>query len=79
MKKRSNAYWGTRANERMAEYHKDSNQVINKINAAYDKAIREINQDINNIFYQFTRSGDLTLDQTKRMLNQKIPNPLPGI
>jgi SPP1 gp7 family putative phage head morphogenesis protein len=60
----------------MESYHKDSNEVIHKINAAYDEAIKEINQDINNIFYQFTRSGDLTLDQTKRMLNQKIPNPL---
>lgn len=74
--KKSNSYWEKRANERMAQYHKDSNEVIHKINAAYDKAINEINQDINSIFYQFARSGELDLDQTKRLLNQKIPNPL---
>jgi len=76
VKKRSNSYWESRAGERMASYHKDSNEIIYKINAAYDKAIQEINRDIENIFYQFARSGELTLEQTKRLLNQKIPNPL---
>lgn len=60
----------------MQSYHKDSDKIIYKINAAYDKAIQDINQDINSIFYQFAKSGDLTLEQTKRLLNQKIPNPL---
>lgn len=76
MKNKRNSYWESRANSRIQTYHKDSNEVINRINNAYDKAIKEINQDINNMFYQFVKSSELTDEQAKKLLNQKIPNPL---
>jgi len=43
--KKNNSYWNDRANLRMASYHKDSDETINKINNAYDKAIKDINEE----------------------------------
>lgn len=76
MKNRSNSYWKNRANERMAEYHRNSDATINKINAVYDKAIKDINEDINNIFYNFIKSNELSDKEARKLLNSKIPNPI---
>lgn len=73
---KSNIYWKNRANERMAEYHRNSDTTINKINAAYDKAIKDINEDINNIFYNFIKSNELSDKEARKLLNSKIPNPI---
>lgn len=73
---KKNSYWIERSNARMEEYQRNATDVINKINSNYDKAIQDINQDIRNIFYQYAKSGDLTLEQTKKLLNKRIPNPL---
>lgn len=70
---KSNTYWKNRANERMAEYHRNSDTTINKINAAYDKAIKDINEDIINIFYKYKLDGGLSDKETKKLLNSKIP------
>ncbi|MDU5106522.1 minor capsid protein [Clostridium sp.] len=72
MKNRSNVYWNNRANERMAEYHRNSDTTINKINAAYDKAIKDINEDINNIFYKYKLDSQLSEKEVKQLLNSKI-------
>lgn len=60
----------------MAVYHKDSDETILKINAAYDKAIKDINGDINNIFLNFKIGGGLKDKDAKRLLNSSIPNPI---
>lgn len=73
MKNRSNAYWKNRANERMAEYHRNSDTTINKINAAYDRALKDINEDINNIFYKYKLDSELSEKEVKQLLNSKIP------
>lgn len=73
MKNRSNAYWKNRSNERMAEYHRNSDTTINKINAAYDKSIKDINEDIINIFYKYKLDGGLSDKEAKQLLNSKIP------
>lgn len=70
---KSNQYWKDRANERMAEYHKNSDKTIFKINNAYDKAIEDINNDINKIFYKFATDGDLSEEDARILLNSKIP------
>lgn len=70
---KSNTYWKNRANERMAEYHRNSDTTINKINAAYDKAIKDINEDIINIFYKYKLDGGLSDKEAKKLLNSKIP------
>lgn len=73
MKNRINSYWKNRANERMAEYHRNSDTTINKINSAYDKAIKDINEDIINIFYKYKLDGGLSDKEAKKLLNSKIP------
>lgn len=73
MNNRSNAYWNKRANERMASYHKDSDQIIRKITSAYDKAIKDINEDINNIFYKYIKDSELSVSEARQLLNSKIP------
>ena len=70
---KSNQYWKDRANERMAEYHKNSDKTIFKINNAYHKAIEDINNDINKIFYKFATDGELSETDTRILLNSKIP------
>lgn len=72
MKNRDNAYWNKRANERMASYHKDSDETIRKITSAYDKAIKDINEDINNIFYKFMKDSELSEKEIRQLLNSKI-------
>lgn len=74
MKKRSNAYWKKRSNLRMESYHKDSDETISKINAAYDKALEDINKDINKIFFKLQSDSGLSIGETKGLLNSKIPN-----
>ncbi|WP_066895680.1 minor capsid protein [Clostridium nigeriense] len=73
MKNRSKAYWNKRANERMATYHKDSDETIRKITSAYDKAIKDINGDINNIFYKYMKDSELSEKEVRQLLNSKIP------
>ena len=72
MKNRSNDYWNKRANERMASYHKDSDETIRKIASAYDKAIKDINKDINNIFYKYMKDSELSVSEARKLLNSKI-------
>lgn len=73
MKKRSNAYWKKRSNLRMESYHKGSDETISKINAAYDKALEDINKDINKIFFKLQSDSGLSIAETKGLLNSKIP------
>lgn len=72
--KKNNSYWNDRANLRMASYHKDSDETINKINNAYDKAIKDINEDINKIFFKFQSDSGLSIAGAKELLNSKIPS-----
>lgn len=73
MNSRSNEYWDKRANERMASYHKYSYETIMRIISAYDKAIKDINKDINNIFYKFMNDSQLSVSEARQLLNSKIP------
>lgn len=57
----------------MTSYHKDSDETINKINNAYDKALEDINKDINKIFFKFQSDSGLSIAEAKELLNSKIP------
>lgn len=70
---KNNAYWIRRANLRMEEYHKNSDSTIQKISAAYDKAIKDINEDINKIFYRYQLDSGLSTTEVRELLNAKIP------
>lgn len=70
---KSSAYWKRRSNKRMEEYHKNSDSTIQKISAAYDKAIKDINEDINKIFYKYQLDSVLSATEVRELLNSKIP------
>ncbi len=70
---KNNAYWSRRANLRMEEYHKNSDSTIQKISAAYDKAIKDINEDINKIFYKYQLDSGLSTTEVRELLNSEIP------
>ena len=65
-------YWEQRANERMAEYHKDSNKTIALINSAYDKALEDINDDIERILFTFMKRHNLSRGEAIALMNKKI-------
>ena len=56
----------------MATYHKNSDETIFKINKAYDKAIKDINDDINNIFRNYQINTGLSSSECRKILNSKI-------
>lgn len=70
---KSNSYWEERSNLRMASYHKNSDETIYKINNAYDRALEDINKDINKIFFKFQSDSGLSISEIKALLNSKIP------
>lgn len=67
---KNNKYWEERANLRMESYHKDSNKVIAKINKAYDKALEDINEDIDHIFNTYVSKHNLTPEEARELLNE---------
>ncbi|CDI40588.1 Phage head morphogenesis protein, SPP1 gp7 family [Tepidanaerobacter acetatoxydans Re1] len=71
---RSDKYWANRAKERMNYYHRNSDKTIQTITKAYDKAIRDIEEDIKNIFDKYASDSNLSYQEARRYLNQRIPN-----
>lgn len=70
---RNNSYWKKRADLRMNQYHKNSDKTILLINKAYDKAIKDINEDINKIFWKYVLDSNLTEKEARELLNSNIP------
>lgn len=56
----------------MADYHSNSDEYIALIVNAYDKAIKDINDDISKIFYAFMANGKLDLSEARDLLNSYI-------
>lgn len=71
---KSNAYWEDRVNQILADNHQSSTQQILRINQAYDKALKDVQQDIDKIFIKYAKGHNLTLAQAKQFLNGKMPN-----
>ncbi|MCM1564914.1 MAG: minor capsid protein [Dehalobacter sp.] len=71
MKARTNSYWEKRATERMAGYEKGSEQTISIVSKAYDKAVKDIENEIDKIFSKFAKDGKLTPDDAKALLNRR--------
>lgn len=69
---RENKYWRNRANLRMDEYHKDSDSTVLFINSVYDKAMQDIQKDIDTIFFNFCKGAELTPKEAKELLNSKV-------
>jgi SPP1 gp7 family putative phage head morphogenesis protein len=76
MKQQPNHYWEKRALERMATYHRSANLTVSTVTNAYEKAIQDIQNEIDKIFKTFGKNGQMNPETAKKVLNQKIPNPL---
>lgn len=72
MKKRSNRYWIRRSNQTLTDVHKGSDKYIANINTAYDKALKDVQEDINKIFQTYANNHNLTAIEAKKLLNSKI-------
>ena len=69
---KSNSYWDDRVNQILADNHQSSTQQILRINQAYDKALKDVQHDINQIFLKYTAGHNLTVTQAKQILNSKM-------
>lgn len=68
----TNKYWEDRANLRMDKYHKNGTDTVLKMQKAYDKAIKNINDDIEKIFITFASNGGLTPAEARKLLNSRF-------
>ncbi len=73
-KKRNNQYWINRSEELLANIHQQSTPYILDINKYYDKALKDLQKDINHIFNTYQAGHGLSRARAKRILNSKIPN-----
>jgi SPP1 gp7 family putative phage head morphogenesis protein len=58
----------------MNDYHRNSDKTIRIITKAYDKAIKDIEEEIQKIFDKFARDGELSPEEAKQILNEKVSN-----
>lgn len=65
-------YWEKRALQRMASYQRGAETTIRTIMQAYDKAIRDIQDEIERIFNRFAKDGQLSSEEARRLLNEPI-------
>lgn len=65
-------YWQERAEKRIHRAHRNSDQTIKEVTAAYQQAVDDINSDIEKIFYRYAKKNDLSSAEAKDILNQKI-------
>lgn len=72
MKTRSNAYWDKRSLQRMAEYHRGADSTVQIVNAAYDKAQKDIAAETQKIFDKFAKDGNLSAEEAQKILNEPI-------
>lgn len=76
MRTPTDSYWEKRSRQRMASYQRDAEKTILTITRAYDKAMRDINDEIERIFRTFGKNGQMDPEKARKVLNQRIPNPL---
>lgn len=72
MKKRTNQYWIDRSNQVLGEAHKNSDRYITDINEAYNKALQDVQKDIDKIFQIYGNNHNLTSIEAKKILNSQI-------
>ncbi|MDD3415492.1 MAG: minor capsid protein [Lachnospiraceae bacterium] len=65
-------YWIKRADARMAEIQAGSDQTIQDISEAYDSAMKQLNKDIDRLFFRFAGKNGLTPEQAKELLSETL-------
>ncbi len=71
-KKRSKKYWVERTDKRMELAHRNANEVTAEVSKAYDKAIEQINKDMDSILTNFSKLDGMTKDEAIKLLNERI-------
>lgn len=69
---KNNQYWIDRAKQRMKSYHKDSDKTILLITRAYDKAIKDIEEDIRKVYDKFKFDTGLSDTEIRKLLNSRV-------
>lgn len=72
MKKRSKQYWIERTDQRMELAHRNALEVTKEVSQAYDKAIEQINKDMDSILTNFSKLDGMTKDEAIKLLNERI-------
>jgi len=72
MRMPNDSYWERRARQRMASYHRSAETTIRTILLAYDRALRDITEEIERIFNRFARDSQLSPAEARRLLNEPI-------
>lgn len=72
MKQQPNSYWDKRSSERMASYQRNADRVMEIVGHAYDKAQRDIQDEIDRIFSKYALDGGLSPIEAAEMLNGSI-------
>ncbi|MGN1144921.1 MAG: hypothetical protein ACI4R5_00615, partial [Acetatifactor sp.] len=65
-------YWIKRANRRITDRQKYVDSFIMEIAGVYEEAVKELNQDINRLLLRFMTEENLTREEAKKLLSEKI-------
>lgn len=71
MARKPNNYFERRSTELMLRLEKGTEETINSLIKAYEKATKDINKEIEKIFNKYTNDGKLTKKEAMELLNTK--------
>jgi SPP1 gp7 family putative phage head morphogenesis protein len=67
------AYWEHRAALRQAAYDRANNKVVESVSRAYDRTMRQLDEDINTIMATYTRKTGLSVREAYDFLREGVP------
>ncbi len=65
-------YWVRRADQRMAEAQAGNAKTLHAVRTAYDAAVKELNQDIDRLFFRFMTHDGLSEEAARELLAQAL-------
>lgn len=68
---KSASYWDKRAIQRMSDAEKSSNTYINRIKKIYEQAYKNIDQEINRVYKNYSKETGLDIQKLKELLTKK--------
>lgn len=68
---KSSEYWDKRALERLTNSEKQSNEYIKRIQRIYELAFRNISNDIENVYFNYSKNTGLDVEKLKKLLSVK--------
>lgn len=71
---KSNVYWENRTNQILADAHENNTAYLKRIGVAHDKALADVQTDINKIFAKYANGHNLSTTEAKKILNSTISN-----